>query len=330
MTATSARQAMQLARSGRALDGARLLREGQLRGEPDCFLLEGLWLIEGRFLPRDFAAARTALGRAAELGDLGAARALAGLVACGVGAPPDWPGALSLLAEWDSRDPVAARQLQLIEAMAIDRDGRPLRSFARRPLCTDPRIERVEALLTDEECAFLVELAEPRMRRATIFHDLEQRFVEDPVRRSDKAGFPVVSEWPFVRAINLRIAAASGTAVECGEPLQVLRYGPGQEYRPHFDAIEGMENPRVLTALVWLNNDYAGGETRFDELAISARGGIGDLLLFANTRADGGPDPRTRHAGAPVTSGTKFLASRWIRALPPGPEGFGRHEVERG
>ena len=325
----TAREAMALARSGQAEDGLRLLRDGQSRSEAEAFLLEGLWLLEGRFLPQDFAAARQRLEEAAGLGHVGAARTLAGLVACGVGAAPDWPAALGVLRGWSDRDLVAARQLELICAMDLAADGSPTRLPSPRQLCSDPRIERVDGLLTEDECSFLVELADPRMRRATIFHDAEQRFVEDPVRRSDKAGFPIVSEWPFVRAINLRIAAATGTSVDCGEPLQVLRYAPEQEYRPHFDAIEGMENPRVLTALVWLNEDYAGGETRFEELGLKERGRPGDLLLFANTLADGSPDQRTRHSGAPVAIGVKYLASRWIRQRPAGPEGFGRHEIER-
>ena len=167
------------------------------------------------------------------------------------------------------------------------------------------------------------------MRRATIFHETEQRFVEDPIRKSDKAAFPIVSEWPFVRAINCRIAAATGTLAQCGEPLQVLRYREGQEYRAHVDAIPGMDNPRVLTALVWLNEDYSGGETRFAELGIVERGATGDLLIFSNTLDDGSPDPRARHCGEPVSAGVKYLASRWIRSRPPGEDGFGRHEVER-
>jgi len=329
MSPTTAQQAMALARSGQSDEGLRLLREGQNRGDADAFLLEGLWLLEGRFTGQDFMAARERLGDAAELGHVGAARTLAGLVAGGVGTEPDWSGSLKLLEQWADRDPITARQIELIRQMALDSDGRPLNLLQPRQLCDDPRVERVDGLLTSDECAFLIDLADPRMRRATIFHEGEQRFVEDPVRRSDKAGFPIVSEWPFVRAINLRIAAATGTAVEWGEPLQVLRYGPEQEYRPHFDAIAGMENPRVLTALVWLNDDYSGGETRFEELGLSERGRPGDLLVFANTRDDGSPDMRTRHSGAPVSSGVKYLGSRWIRAKPPGPEGFGRHEIER-
>ena len=306
-----------------------MLKKAQEEGGAEAFLLEGLWLLEGRFVPRDLLLARGPLGRAAELGHVGAARTLAGLIASGVGAPPDWEGALAMLKTWSDRDPVAAKQLHLIGRMSIDDRGMSTGGFVDRTVSADPLVQRVDALLTPDECRFLVELSDPRMRRATIFHDAEQRFVEDPIRRSDKAAFPVVSEWPFVRAINMRIAQVTGTDVRCGEPLQVLRYGATQEYRPHFDAIAGMANPRVLTALVWLNDDYSGGETRFDELGISQRGDEGDLLVFANTLPDGSPDPRTRHSGAPVTSGVKYLASRWIRAQPPGEEGFGRHEVER-
>jgi len=330
MSPSSAQEAMALARSGRPLDGLAVLHEAQQRDDAEAYLLEGLWLLEGRFASQDSTAGREAIGHAAELGHMGAARALAGLVACGVGGQADWPAALQLLRHWSDRDPIAARQFDLIGQMKLDAHGQPVANFGRRELCAAPRIERVDGLLTAEECAFLVELADPRMRRATIFHDAERRFVEDEVRRSDKAGFPIVSEWPFVRAVNLRLAAVTGTDVSCGEPLQVLRYGETQEYRPHFDAIQGMENSRVLTALVWLNEDYEGGETRFEELGLSERGRAGDLILFANTLPDGSPDPRTRHSGARVRSGFKYMASRWIRAHPPGPEGFGRHEIERG
>jgi prolyl 4-hydroxylase len=39
----------------------------------------------------------------------------------------------------------------------------------------------------------------------------------------------------------------------------------------------------------------------------------GDLLVFYNAGPDGDLDPLSRHAGLPVTSGIKYLATRWIR-----------------
>ena len=42
-------------------------------------------------------------------------------------------------------------------------------------------------------------------------------------------------EDPVIHALNRRLAAVSGTAWDQGEPLQILRYSPGQQYRNHFD-----------------------------------------------------------------------------------------------
>jgi prolyl 4-hydroxylase len=128
--------------------------------------------------------------------------------------------------------------------------------------------------------------------------------------------FPWVSEDMVVSALNRRIAAASNTDRRCGEPLQVLRYRPGQEYRPHLDALPSRENQRVLTMLVYLNDRYSGGETCFTATGLKFSGAPGDALLFRNATPDGSPDPASQHAGLPVHEGEKYLASRWIRQHP--------------
>lgn len=80
--------------------------------------------------------------------------------------------------------------------------------------------------------------------------------------------------------------------------------------------------------LVYLNEDYEGGETFFPRFDLKVRGRRGDALLFRNTLDDGRPDERTAHAGLPVTRGVKLIASRWIRQrtfeppLPPRPRSF--------
>ena len=68
--------------------------------------------------------------------------------------------------------------------------------------------------------------------------------------------------------------------------------------------------------IVYLNEGYDGGETRFPETGLAVKGEPGDALLFRNASGDGAPDPRSRHEGAPVTRGTKLIATRWIRARP--------------
>ena len=76
-------------------------------------------------------------------------------------------------------------------------------------------------------------------------------------------------------------------------------------------------NQRILTVLVYLSDDYEGGETRFlrTGLVILAAGPA-TPCCSATPATDGSPDPLSLHAGLPVTRGTKYIASRWIRARP--------------
>ena len=325
------REALALAAAGKAAEAVALLEHAASGQDADALFALALWRVDGRLVRRDLARARADLGRAAALSHRDAARVLGSFQAIGIGGDRDWPAALTLLAQWAERDPQARRQLDLIAAMALDATGEPISAFEPELLRRDPYVARFPALFSDAECRFLAEAAAPRFKPATIFHDGQQRFVRDPLRDSEAASFSFVSEWPAVHALNRRLAAASGTKVEAAETLQVLRYGPGQQYKPHLDAIPGMANQRVLTFLIYLNEGYSGGETVFPELDLSVAGRTGLGLLFANARQDGSPDPRTRHAGAPVTTGSKLIASRWIRARAPErpEEGFGRHEAEQ-
>ena len=120
----------------------------------------------------------------------------------------------------------------------------------------------------------------------------------------------------MLHAINRRIATATDTVYEQGEPLQVLRYRPGEEYKLHSDALPPGGEQRVTTMLVALETNFAGGETTFPRLGLRWRGREGEALIFANVGADGEPDPRMLHAGEPVTRGTKHLLSKWIRGRP--------------
>ena len=117
----------------------------------------------------------------------------------------------------------------------------------------------------------------------------------------------------MVNAINRRIAALSGTGIEQGEPLQVLRYRPGGQYRAHMDALPAEANQRIVTVLVYLTDAYEGGETSFLRTGLAFKGRKGDALLFRNVTETGEPDQMAVHAGLPVRRGAKIIGSRWIR-----------------
>jgi prolyl 4-hydroxylase len=202
----------------------------------------------------------------------------------------------------------------LAAGVDLDPKGFPRRPPPVRPLSTAPRVAACEGFMTKIECAYLRESAEPALEPSMVIDPTTGALVPHPVRSSDAATFGVFAEDLVVNALNRRMAAVSGTRFDQGEPLQLLRYRPGGEYKPHMDALPAEPNQRVLTVLIYLSDDYQGGETRFPHTGLSYRGRTGDALLFRNAGADGRPDPLSLHAGLPVTRGIKYLASRWIRA----------------
>ena len=174
------------------------------------------------------------------------------------------------------------------------------RTTDREQLSIDPHIEIVRKLLLPEECEYLIRVAELSMKPSLIFDVQTGAGKPDPIRSSDGASFLPHDEDLVIQAINRRIALATGTHVRDAEALYVMRYSPGQEYKPHLDALAGLQQQRAWTAIAYLNDDYRGGVTEFTELSISVRGQAGDLLIFRNIYEDGRADARVRHSGRPL------------------------------
>jgi len=313
--------AFRLVAAGRAPEAVLMLGRLAAQGDgPACYQLAE-WRREGQFVPQDYEAARMLYGRAGEAGIVEGTRRHLAFLAVGVGGPRDWGDSLRRLAKLARIDPLARRQLSLVRAMKLTEEGDPATTPRGEPMCDAPRVVRFRRAFTEGECNYLAQAAAPLFEPAHTYDERTGQLLRNVIRTSDTAVFPWVAENPAVHALNRRLAALSGTHAAQGEPLQVLRYAPGQEYRAHIDAIPGLDPQRLLTVLVWLNDGYQGGETRFLEADLTVRGRRGDALLFENVDAEARPNPRAVHAGLPVTKGVKLLASRWIRARPPPPDG---------
>ena len=256
----------------------------------------------------DATAALALVQQAARLGNADARRAWVYMTAAGIGRTADADAARAMLAELATEDRFAAVQLAFLSHLTCHQR---LASIEPEILSEDPRIVIFRGLFSSAECRYLTMLGTPWLERAMVIDETSGGAVIDSVRDAETSSFPAMAEDLVVQEINSCIAAASGTDKAWGEPLTILRYRPGQQYRPHHDA--GAGALRHWTALIWLNDDYGGGETDFPDVGVRAKGAIGDLMIFHNVDASGSPDGRMIHAGLPVTSGTKWMASRWIR-----------------
>jgi len=132
---------------------------------------------------------------------------------------------------------------------------------------------------------------------------------------------------PVVKTVILRVCEIHGHSFENAEHLQVVKYGPNGFYNPHHDST-GDENKesaeflqsgghRVLTMLIYLNDDFTGGSTRFVNLERDVKPPKhGSILFFPLDKHNRRCHPKALHAGLPLESGEKYIANVWIRQGP--------------
>ncbi len=184
-----------------------------------------------------------------------------------------------------------------------------------------PKVATIDGLLSADECRLLIACARPYLHDSHTIDPITGAPDVLSVRTSNEASFDVIMETSALRLIQLRIAAAAGIDLPNAEQLTVLRYTPGQQYRPHRDYLPDstlqLDRPqagnRIRTICVYLNAVERGGQTEFPQAGLKIDPRPGRAVIFDNLNADGSPDADSLHAGLPVEAGEKWLATLWIR-----------------
>jgi prolyl 4-hydroxylase len=302
--------------AGRRTEALALINNACAKGDATALQEKAIWHLVGDLVPRDLAAARHLLSRATNAGHEAAGLLEVALTANGTGAEPDFTSAFRLLRTLASRSAIAASHLALLDAMQLDEDGMPAGLPPAEILHDEPRLVLYRGLLSEGEQDHLIAASTQFLEPALVADPGTGRMVPHPIRTSKGALLGPTREDLVIRALNLRLARASGTDIRQGEALTVLRYAPGEQYRLHMDTLPSTTNQRSRTVLVYLNSGFRGGETFFPAIDMHVTPRAGDALIFDNLDRNGLPDPRACHAGVPVTDGVKWLATRWIRRHP--------------
>lgn len=181
--------------------------------------------------------------------------------------------------------------------------------------------------ITDGQlCDYLVNLAAASVQPSGVLDPGSGRPLQSNLRTSSSMNFQLSMYDAAVGCVCRRLAALAGLPAMHAEPLSVLRYLPGQEYRPHYDhftvdeqgvpRVRDGNGQRVATVFVYLNDVEAGGETDFPRLNIRVQPAKGKAVAFFNCNAAGQPNEDMLHAGMPVIRGEKWLATLWFRERP--------------
>lgn len=129
---------------------------------------------------------------------------------------------------------------------------------------------------------------------------------------------------PIAKPLFEKICNLYNIPFENAEDLQVVRYLPGQYFNEHHDsccdAVDKCREfiarggQRKLTVLIYLNNEFEGGNTYFRNLDLKLKPKPGDAIVFYPLAKNSSLcHPLALHAGMPVTSGIKWIANMWFR-----------------
>ncbi|SEQ71157.1 2OG-Fe(II) oxygenase [Giesbergeria anulus] len=185
---------------------------------------------------------------------------------------------------------------------------------------TLPRVVVLGNVLSPEECDALIEAARPRMARSLTVAT-QTGGEEINADRTSNGMFFQRGESELIARIEARLAKIAHWPVENGEGVQVLHYGPGAEYKPHYDYFDPSQpgTPRILarggqrvgTFVLYLNTPEQGGGTTFPEIGLNVAAQKGNAVFFSYPQPV--PSTRTLHGGAPVLAGEKWIATKWMR-----------------
>ncbi|CAE8676557.1 unnamed protein product, partial [Polarella glacialis] len=132
------------------------------------------------------------------------------------------------------------------------------------------------------------------------------------------------------------------------EPLQVVAYTGGQEFKEHHDigtlaadgSVEAVAPRRLATIFVYLNTLPMGqGHTEFPQLGLSITPKQRQALLFSNVCENGQPDAAAVHCARPVYGKhIKLGLNIWVTdsnlrdlaITTPGPPALGPSQAGRG
>jgi hypothetical protein len=329
-------------------DGAiNELALGTAAGDAACTEALGIRLLTGDRSPHLPAEGYRFIGEACAAGyGAGAARAAA-LLALGIGGKVDWPAALGwlvrsaqcgwqdaqhqLLALCDDRELAQRAQAAALPPWQEVAAAVQLAAWRVAPPALiksdEPRVSAFTALARPELCAFFISQAIGRLEPAKVYDPNARRDIVDAHRSNTIANFDLRTVELAHVLLQARMAAACGIPERHMEAPSVLHYAPGEQIQDHFDFVDPAQTndyageiarngQRIITFLVYLNDDYEGGETAFTKLGFSHRGAIGDGVYFVNALADLTPDLRMQHAGRPTTRGEKWIITQFVRSRP--------------
>ena len=171
--------------------------------------------------------------------------------------------------------------------------------------------------ISDIEAKYIIKSATPNFADSTIVSGTNVS-----VRKSQTS--TLNNNDPIIRPIIQRVCDIVGYPFENVEPIQIVKYDSDGYYNEHYDSCPDKNDfcrrfvkdggQRAVTMVLYLNDQFTGGATKFINLEQEFKPAkYGGILFYSMDTKKTKTHPLSLHAGTPLTSGTKYIANIWIR-----------------
>ena len=328
---------------GRHQDAIQLLSRLTAEGDIEAGTRLGKRLMTGDRSPVNLKEGVGHIVRAAERNQPEALAILSNCFLFGMYVKPSWQSAFNALRLAATHGWQPARSVLLVlnnkawNASSADFDWHKLASKVdlelwHKPPVTastfsaDPLVRGFQDFANHQVCRWLIKRASGKLHRAEVYDSISEEITTHYTRTNRSALFNMMESDMATVLVQTRMSACTGVPFRHFEPMSVLHYAVGEKIDPHFDFIDPQSpdydkqiaerGQRIITFLVYLNEDYEGGTTDFPELGLSHKGSTGEGLFFVNALPDGSSDVRTLHAGRAPETGEKWVIAQFVRSQP--------------
>ena len=199
--------------------------------------------------------------------------------------------------------------------------------FDIEKLHSNPDIFLIKNFLTEEECDHIIKIGEPHIKKSEVCGKGGSKPHKSRTSMTAHIGKKFLqNDTPdkILERVLEKSSIYGNLPIENIEPIQLVRYYPGQYFNKHYDYLD-RNNPiykkniekngqREQTFFVYLNNvpDDLGGKTHFPKIDKTFQAKKGQAIFWRNM-VDGKEDTNTLHSGTELKKGIKYGLNIWVR-----------------
>ncbi|MDQ0592219.1 prolyl 4-hydroxylase [Chryseobacterium ginsenosidimutans] len=166
----------------------------------------------------------------------------------------------------------------------------------------DPQIFLIEDFLTHTECDEYILMSQKEVFEEAKINMKGQQLMNKGIRNNDRLMVfnKDLAENLFMRAVDfLPTHHENYRILDFNEMFRIYKYSPGQRFKMHRDGsyIRNENEKSFYTFMIYLNDDFEGGETEFENLFTVAPK-KGSALVFYH---------QLRHEGKTLMTGQKYV-----------------------